>query len=226
MRRIKRLLRNGQELAERRLIGGALQAVLWRYRHLYKRGWAEGYLDTVGHPHRQQLVEALVAFDPLASVLEVGCAAGANLVRLRERFPDAELIGLDINARAIQVGREYFADRGDMRVRFLNARVEQMTLLEARSVDVVVADAVLMFITPDRIQSVISGMARVARKGIVLNEYHGGGLEDGHFEGGRWVHDFEALLGKELPEARIQFRKSSFVGGAWDIYGTLIEVHL
>lgn len=226
MRWIKRLLRDMQEFAERRLIGSALQSVLWRYRHFYKRGWAEGYLETVDHPHRQQLVEAVAAFDSVASVLEVGCASGANLIRLRERFPNAELIGLDINARAVQVGRRCFADRGDTRVRFLNAQAEQIKMLEPRSVDVVIADAVLMFVTPDRIRSVISEMARVARKGIVLNEYHGDGLDDGHFVGGRWVYDFVALVRKELPQARIQFRKSCFVGGAWDVYGTLIEVHL
>lgn len=156
----------------------------------------------------------------------MGCASGANLVRLRERFPEAELIGLDINARAVQVGREYFAACGDARVRFLNAHADQIKMLKARSVDVVITDAVLMFITPDRIRSIIAELARVARNGIVLNEYHGDGLDSGHFEGGRWVYDFVALLRKELPQAQIQARKSSFVGGAWDMYGTLIEVHL
>lgn len=226
MRWIKRQLRRVQEYAERRFLGGALQSVLWRYRHMYKWGWAEGYLETVNHPHRAQLVDAVAQFEPVASILEVGCASGANLIRLRERFPEVELIGLDINARAVAVGKKYFADRGDARVRFFNAQAEQLQSMPAHSVDVVLADAVLMFVTPDQIQSLLAEMGRVARKAIILNEYHGTGLAGGHFLGGRWAYDFVALLQNELPQARIQTCKSSFVGGAWDTYGTLIEVSL
>lgn len=223
---IKRRLRELQEYAERRFMGGFLQSALWRYRHVYKRGWAEGYLETVSHPHRQQIVDAVAEFDPLASVLELGCASGANLIRLRERFPAIELIGLDINARAIEVGRKYFSDRGDARVQFFNAQADQLRSMPANSVDVVFTDAVLMFVTPDRVQSVLGEMGRVARKAIILNEYHGAGLVDGLFLGGRWAYDFVALLQSEFPRARIQTHKSSFVGGAWDVYGTLIEVRL
>ena len=46
---IKYTLRSLQEHAERRLLGGVLQALLWRYRHVYKRGWAESYLNTLDH---------------------------------------------------------------------------------------------------------------------------------------------------------------------------------
>jgi len=226
MRWIKRPLRGLQEYAERRFLGSALQSVLWRFRHVYKRGWAEGYLETVAHPHRQQLVDAVGKLDPLTSILEVGCASGANLIRLRERFPTVDLIGLDINARAVAVGQKYFADRGDTRVRFLNAHVKQLQSMPNRSVDVVLADAVLMFVTPDRIQTVLAEMGRVASKALILNEYHCAGLVDGHFLGGRWAYDFVTLLQRELPQAKIQTSKSSFVGGAWDIYGTLIEVRL
>ncbi len=226
MRWIKNCLRRLQEYAERRFLGIAFQQMLWRYRHIYKRGWAERYLETVNHPHRQQLVDAVAEFDPLASILEIGCASGANLVRLREHFPEVELIGLDINARAVAVGQTHFASCGDNRVRLVNAKVEMLCLMSKHSVDVVFADAVLMFITPDRIQSVLAEMARVARKAIILNEYHGAGLVNGAFLGGRWAYDFVSLLQRELPQADIRTRKSSFVGGAWDVYGTLIEVRL
>jgi SAM-dependent methyltransferase len=226
MRWIKRRLRILQEYAERRFLGSALQLVLWRYRHVYKRGWAEGYLETVRHPHRQQIVDAMAELGPIASILEVGCASGANLIRLRERFPEVELIGLDINARAVEVGKKFFSERGDIRVQFLNAPVEHLQTMPEKCVDVVFADAVLMFVTPDRIQSVLAEMGRVARKAIIFNEYHRTGIVNGHFIGGRWAYDFVALLQREFPQADIQSRRSSFVGGAWDEYGTLVEVRL
>ena len=40
------------------------------------------------------------------SVLEFGCHVGRNLVAIRERVPGLRLVGLDINAAAVQAGRE------------------------------------------------------------------------------------------------------------------------
>lgn len=41
-------------------------------------------------------------------VLEFGCHAGRNLAAIRARLPDAELVGLDINAAAVAAGRERY----------------------------------------------------------------------------------------------------------------------
>lgn len=220
MKRVRNLARRCQEWLERGPLGTRLQEWAWRYRHLYRRGWARGYLETLEHPHRAQLVEAIAALQP-ESILEIGCASGANLARLRERLPQARLFGLDINPEAIRVGRQHFAH--DSRVQFTLGHADRLAALERQ--DVVLCDAVLMFIAPDRIHRVIREMARIARKGIVLNEYHAAGVVDGHFDGGRWVYDLIALLRETVsPHARIETRKSAFTGGLWDQYGTLITV--
>ncbi|MDP2430849.1 MAG: hypothetical protein Q8O33_02340 [Pseudomonadota bacterium] len=73
--------------------------------------------------------------------------------------------------------------------------------------------------------NVLTEISRIARKGIVLNEYHAVGPINGHFDGGRWVYDLVALLRETVPaHARIETRKSAFSGGLWDQYGTLITV--
>lgn len=224
MRWIKRRLRGLQEYAERRFLGGALQAVLWRYRHLYKRGWAEGYLNTVDHPHRPQLVDAVAAFDLVESVMEIGCASGANLICLRARFPSASLVGLDINAKAIKVARQHFLDNGDQHVRLIIGEADNLKAISDNSIDIVVTDAVLMFVTPDRIRAVLAEMTRVASKGLVFNEFHSDGEKNGCFYGGRWIYDLVSLIELEVPSAVISKKKSAFVGGAWDAYGTLVVV--
>jgi SAM-dependent methyltransferase len=224
--RAKALGRNLQEWLERGIIGTRLQEWIWRTRHLYRHGWAHGYLETIGHPHRNQIVEAVSSFSPVDSVLEVGCASGANLVNLRERLPGTQLIGIDINRHAIAIAQRHFAARGDKNIRMLAGRADRLTDIPNASVDVVLIDAVLMFIAPDRIRDVVAELGRVARQGLVLNEYHCAGEKAGLFDGGRWVYDLVGLLAQQLPNARIQTKKSAFVGGAWDVYGTLIEVRL
>jgi SAM-dependent methyltransferase len=222
VKRLKILVRRIEEWLERGPLGTRLQEWAWRNRHLYRRGWARGYLETLGHPHRAQIVEAVAAFQP-ESVLEIGCASGANLARLRQRLPHARLHGLDINAEAIRVGREHFAH--DREIELSIGHADQLAAFADQSQDVVISDAVLMFVAPDRIHRVLAEMIRVARKGLVLNEYHAAGENRGHFDGGRWVYDLAALLRHLAPgRASIEIHKSDFAGGLWDRYGTLITV--
>lgn len=224
--RVKLLGRRLQEWLERGIIGTRLQEWIWRSRHLYRHGWALGYLGSVDHPHRNQIVEAVCSFSPVDSVLEVGCASGANLVCLRDRLLGTQLIGIDINRNAIETAKRHFAARRDKNIHLFAGRADRLTDIPNDSVDVVLIDAVLMFIAPDRIHDVVAELARVARQGLILNEYHCTGEKVGRFDGGLWVYDFVDLLAQHLPNARIQTRKSAFIGGAWDVYGTLIEVRL
>lgn len=226
LRTAKRLARRLQEWLERGVIGTRLQEWVWRNRHLCRKNWAQGYLETVDHPHRSQIVDAVFSFAPVQSVLEVGCASGANLVCLRERMPGVSLTGVDINRKAIAVARNHFAGLGDSQVRFLVGQADRLSGVADASMDVVLTDAVLMFIAPDRIRDVLAELGRVCRKGLVFNEYHCAGEVGGRFDGGRWVYDLAVLIGQQFPQARIQMKKSAFVGGAWDVYGRLIEVRL
>lgn len=226
LRTVKALWRRLQERLERSAAGARWQEWAWRSRHLYRTSWARGYLDTVDHPHRSQIVAAVSTFSPVDSALEVGCASGANLVRLRKCLPDTQLIGVDINRQAITTARRHFAAQGDTRIRLFAGRADRLTDIPNASVDVVLTDAVLMFIAPARIHDVLAELGRIARKGMVLNEYHCSGETAGHFDGGRWVYDLVALIERQLPHASIQATKSAFAGGLWDVYGTLIEVRL
>lgn len=183
-------------------------------------------METTGHPHRHQIVEAVSSFPVLDSVLEVGCASGANLVNLRKCLPGTHLIGIDINRHAIAAACRHFSERRDNNICLHVGRADSLTNVPNASVDLVLSDAVLMFIAPDRIHNVLVEFARVARHGMVLNEYHCTGENAGRFDGGRWIYDLVSLLSHHLPNAHIRTRKSAFVGGIWDIYGTLIEVRL
>jgi SAM-dependent methyltransferase len=149
--------------------------------------WKKSYLDTWKHPHRQMIVDALRGFE-FESVLEAGCSSGPNLLRIHREFPHAKLSGTDVNAQAIGVAREHL--EGDFRVG---------TLAEARfpdqCADVVLTDMMLIYVS--KIDETFEEMRRVARRHVVLCEFHSGraweraGL---NLMAGYRAHDYPALL--------------------------------
>lgn len=68
------------------------------------------------HPDRLATVGRLFGMRPegveRARVLELGCAAGGNLVAMAEQLPDAQLVGVDLSARQIADGQAAIADLG------------------------------------------------------------------------------------------------------------------
>ena len=225
---IKILLRQIQEIIERNLVSLRLQELIWKLRHLYRIGWAESYLKSFDHYHREQIVSAVKKFKNIKSIIEVGCGSAPNLINLRQQFPKAKLLGVDINPRAIKVAKNYFYLKKAKNVDLKVGNIDKIKLL-TKSVDVVLSDAVLMYIPPDRIVKVLKELCRIANKGLIFNEYNKRGLgKEGYFNGGCWVYDFKFLLKKLLPKSKIKLLKSSMSKqkGAWEIYGRLIEVRL
>ena len=86
----------------------------WKYRHLWNPKWTEGYKN-LNAPHRKVLVEAILKHNP-KFILEVGCGAGANLRLIHELSPyhrlspHSELDGVDINPKAVKVGKKWNGD--------------------------------------------------------------------------------------------------------------------
>jgi len=210
---------------ESRLLGSRVQEWSWSKRHWFAgRSWSTSYLASVDHPHRSQISEAVQSFEPLSSLLEVGCNAGPNLIVLRQRFPSARLVGVDINAEAVKAGRTYMSESGLQNMELRIGKADELDWLPDKSVDVALADAILMFIAPDKIGKVLSGMARVASKGLVLNEYHSPAAKAGEYFGGRWVYDYGFLIERLLPLASYEIVHSNFRGPDWDRFGSVIKV--
>ena len=56
-------------------------------------------------------------------LLSYGCSTGEEAFSLRTYFPEAEIVGIDINPRSIRVCRKKQARSGDTRMRFVHAAV-------------------------------------------------------------------------------------------------------
>lgn len=210
---------------ERYLFGTALHEFTWRWR-----GAGEFAAPSIEHPHRAFLLERARRFAPLESILEVGCDGGANLLLLARAFPHAQLYGVDINARAIATAQALLAGAGSGEVTFRVGRAHDLRPLADRSVDLVLTDATLMYIGSDRIRQTLRELVRVARKGMLLNEWHlfappGPAGQVHRWYDAHWVHDYERLLREVggVQTVRVEPLPAGLWGpGGWQEYGAVV----
>lgn len=223
---IKSIYKTIRELLEVKVFGTKFAEAIWRTRHLYKKGWSREYLFSVNHPHREQIVEEISSFYPFENVLEVGCSSGPNLLLLNSKFPKAAMYGIDINPDAIRTLTNYVREKNISNISCFVGKADNLKMFPDKCVDVVFTDAVLMFIGADKIDRVIGEIGRVAKCGMVFNEFHSDFPPPDNYEGGRYIHNYRDIIIRHFPAAKMSIKKSAFTGGLWDAYGSLIRVEL
>lgn len=135
-----------------------------RYWANRKLGWQE-YLNTADHPHRHFITNVLRQMN-WGSLLEIGCGSGPNLANIAKNISNRQLGGVDINSEAIEIADKTF--RGGW---FRVGSAEDM-MMSDKSSDVILSDAFLIYVGPFKIRKYLKEIRRVARKYVVLCEYH------------------------------------------------------
>lgn len=137
-----------------------------------KIDWKQAYCDpdnpgdTIMHPHRQLIIDKLRKMR-FGSVLEVGCASGANLYRIQREFRGVQVGGADLSRDAIAEAKRALGPLAILDV----ASVENMFFGD-KSADVVISDMTLIYFGPRMIKKALREIARVARKQIIFCEFH------------------------------------------------------
>lgn len=136
------------------------------------------------HPHRRLLRDLLyVLARPVNGILEVGCWTGQNLVRIAESYPEGRLAGIDVNQKAITRAKKILPA-----ATFKVGRVEAIPF-RAKSFDVVISDAVLMYVKD--VRGALREMDRVARRALILLEWSS---KKERVVGYSFTRDYEKLL--------------------------------
>ena len=234
------LLRVTRNKLEMRLLGTKVKEKFWVRRHLQKgddwgdknNNWIRGYWNSRSHSHRSLLIERISKLNP-SSILEIGCNCGPNLYLLARKFPDAEIVGVDINSMAVDEGNKWFAEEGITNVKLLVKRADDLSSFSDKSFDIVFTDATLIYVGPDKIMKVMKEMLRIARKTIFLLEWHyfeSGGADRrglGVYHSGAWKRDYVALLKQFVEEKRIAVTRITgdiWPEKNWAEVGAIIEV--
>lgn len=150
-----------------------------------KENWVQDYVASVAHPHRARIIELLKRFE-WSYLLEVGCCTGPNLALIREHFPDKALFGIEPNEDAVKTAKEVLPTN----ITVTEGTYNKIPYAE-NYFDVVLADATLMYASPDEIGHVMDELARVAAKAIVIVDRF---TEKDSTESHVWSRNYAKLL--------------------------------
>jgi len=150
----------------------------WRNR---KIDWVSHYFSP-DHPHRDFLIKILKTSPP-KSVLEIGMGCGANLWRIKKEFPNARVCGCDINPDAIKTADEVFRKEYPTKhferpaidsIADIDFRVGDITAIpfHGEFFDMVITDACLIYIGPDKMDRAIREIRRVGYYNFLFVEFH------------------------------------------------------
>lgn len=116
--------------------------------------------------------DSLAAPSPVRRVVDLGCGFGKSTRPFATRFPDAEVVGVDLSAPVLRLAHAQASSRG-LPIRFVQADAAA-TGLEAGSIDLVTATMLIHEIPPDGLREVVAEIARIlAPSGVVrILDFH------------------------------------------------------
>ena len=183
-------------------------------------------------PHRSYLVKKIDKFLKIKSVLEVGCSTGANLIFLAESHKEIQLYGCDISSTAIRQAKKE-SDARAIDIKLSVGTTNNLKYFDDKSIDVVFSSATLIYVPPKFIIHSLTEMVRVAKKGVILNEFNffERSVKEKYFfrTSSYWVYDFAILL-REHPDVKAiiveRMQPGLINDNNWNSYGSFIEILL
>ena len=148
-------------------IPGLKSTKYWRgyWRNRKDIDWHQAYF-TPEHPHRNVIIEHLKRFK-FRSVLEVGCATGANLFKIKQNFPHSDIGGMDWSANAIEEAKKMLPKATVLQVG------EAMDIyISDKGADILLSDMCYIYLDKKNFHKALGEARRVARNGIVFCEFH------------------------------------------------------
>lgn len=153
--------------------------------NLNKENWLDDYAQSLTHPHRKLVLDALDEIKP-NSLLELGCNVGPNIELIRMVFPGMDLSGIDVSPEAVTFAKDRLplADFTCMDMAEISPELGKF--------DIVLADASLMYIPDTEIKSVIETISKITNNVIILDRFDESelGIVKNHI----WARNYPKLL--------------------------------
>ena len=179
---------------------------------------------------RQNLVdEILKELDPgrVVQVLEVGSGYGANLITLSKNSIGSNFTGIDISQESLDVGRAYIEELGISNIQLMLGEACLLPF-DDNSFDLVIVDAVFLYIDPRDFHKALDEIFRVSRNYIVLVEFHDQGVGKGKKTRDGYLYDFESTL-RKVPGIQFKIKKippNVRSAGRWQRFGHFCFINL
>jgi methyltransferase-like protein/SAM-dependent methyltransferase len=128
------------------------------------------------HPDRAAVIAKLLGLEPPpvehCRVLELGCAAGSNLIPMAEELPQSTFVGIDLSRRQISEGQQAIAELG-----LTNIELRHQSVLDFESgsgtFDYILCHGVFSWVPPE-VQDRILAISRqsLAPSGVAYVSYN------------------------------------------------------
>ena len=135
----------------------------WKNRTL---GWKQSYTD-INHPHREVIIEKLKKVGIFRSILEVGCAAGANLYKIKQVYPGADVGGIDWSESAIEEAKKILP-----KATVLQVGEATDIYISGKGTDMLLSDMCYIYLNKQNFRKAIMEAKRVARMGVIFCEFN------------------------------------------------------
>jgi ubiquinone/menaquinone biosynthesis C-methylase UbiE len=161
--------------------------------HLYLHGTNSFYMGTRGHNEQDEIHRGAAAKMPIPAdgkvkrILDMGCGVGQFSVALKERFPDAEVWGIDVGAPMVRYAHMRAARIG-VGANFAQKLAEDTGFPDGHF-DIVTSYIMHHEVPAEITHRIIDEAARVTRRGGVYYplDFRTGGLKmPSHSMYGRW----------------------------------------
>jgi SAM-dependent methyltransferase len=128
------------------------------------------------HPERLATIATLFGMStrPIekARVLEIGCAAGGNLIPMADRLPESEFIGVDFSKRQIADGQAVISEVGLKNVRLAHGDVRKLDT-ELGKFDYILSHGVYSWIPDDAQDALLAACGKhLAPQGVAYISYN------------------------------------------------------
>lgn len=184
-----------------------------------KRNWEKTSECTVefwaNQPEQLEMNEYLISLLPqmhsVTSILEIGCYTGQRLRAMGKLFPHAQLNGLEINSRATSIGNLDFESLGYRGKVITCGDIHDVKSLFPESFSIILSWAVLMYVHPLRIRSVLKSLLSLTDGALLIIEPAAKSRSDAFYpaKNRSFLHNYRAILKSfrnvdfELEEAQV-----------------------
>lgn len=206
------------------LLGDLSDQFFWKYIHLLRKDWKDGYLDDdcLKQGHREFLINLISRNNNISKILELGCGDGINLRKIAKKNHNFELLGIDINKFAIETGKSKIKNQ-NFNIQLITGNFKDLKKFENNQFDIVFSDAALMYIDDKNITKVLKEAFRISKVKLIICEQH---TDKTSFYNDKWIHNYKKNLKKFVDTRMIETHdiKNSKRTGDWAEFGKIIEV--
>ena len=184
-------------------------SLFWKFRHLLQPDWIKGY----GGKKDRNFITNLVATSNVVSVLDYGCASGADLESIKNSAATTLVYGVDINAKAIDFCNSSFASKyidgfyfsTQLEKAELNGFLERNNLSQ---IDLAIIDRVFYCLSEHQINQILELMSPVVNM-IFIDDFYDEGDSYAGYKHRNWDdifanHNYEPELNIETIYSKVE----------------------